>query len=116
MTLDQQFQHLEDTIRAYNPGADFDHIRASYEFAKKQHGDQRQRDNGDEFHLMFLLFVAAQHTEVLRDALHFFVGRGDDVRARLQVVRNMLRHLDVRLVAELVLETRPEVHRDRAQL
>ena len=43
MTLDQQFQHLEDTIRAYNPGADFDHIRASYEFAKKQHGDQRRK-------------------------------------------------------------------------
>ena len=43
MTLDQQFQHLEDTIRAYNPGADFDHIRTSYEFAKKQHGDQRRK-------------------------------------------------------------------------
>ena len=43
MTLDEQFQHLENTIRAYNPGADFDHIRASYEFAKKQHGDQRRK-------------------------------------------------------------------------
>ena len=43
MTLDEQYQHLEDTIRGYNPGADFDHIRASYEFARKSHGDQRRK-------------------------------------------------------------------------
>ena len=45
MTLDEQFQHLEDTIRAYNPGADFDHIRASYEYAKNQHDAQRRKSH-----------------------------------------------------------------------
>ena len=48
MTIDEQYQKLEDTIREYNPGADFDHIRASYEFAKKYHGDQR-RKSGDPY-------------------------------------------------------------------
>ena len=43
MTIDEQFEKLESTVREYNPGADFDHIRASYEFAKKQHGDQRRK-------------------------------------------------------------------------
>ena len=29
MSIDQQYQKLEDTIRSYNPGADFARIRAS---------------------------------------------------------------------------------------
>ena len=43
MTIDEQYQKLEDTIREYNPGADFDRIRASYEFAKQHHGEQRRK-------------------------------------------------------------------------
>ena len=43
MTIDEQYRKLEDTIRDYNPGADFAHIRSAYEFAKQQHGDQRRK-------------------------------------------------------------------------
>ena len=42
MSIDQQYQKLEDTIRSYNPGADFARIRASYEFARAHHGEQRR--------------------------------------------------------------------------
>ena len=43
MSIDQQYQKLEDTIRSYNPGADFARIRASYEFAQAHHGEQRRK-------------------------------------------------------------------------
>ena len=43
MSIDQQYQKLEDTIRSYNPGADFARIRASYEFARAHHGVQRRK-------------------------------------------------------------------------
>ena len=43
MSIDQQYQKLEDTIRSYNPGADFARIRASYEFALAHHGEQRRK-------------------------------------------------------------------------
>ena len=33
MTMDERYQRLEDTVRAYNPTASFDKIRAAYEFA-----------------------------------------------------------------------------------
>ena len=43
MSIDQQYQKLEDTIRSYNSGADFARIRASYEFARAHHGEQRRK-------------------------------------------------------------------------
>ena len=43
MSIDQQYRKLEDTIRSYNPGADFARIRASYEFARAHHGEQRRK-------------------------------------------------------------------------
>ena len=42
MTIDEQFEKLENTVREYNPGADFKRIRESYEFAKQHHGEQRR--------------------------------------------------------------------------
>ena len=43
MTIDEQFEKLENTVREYNPGADFKRIRESYEFAKQHHGEQRRK-------------------------------------------------------------------------
>ena len=37
------YDRLVKTVRTYNPGADFAHIRSAYEFAKQQHGDQRRK-------------------------------------------------------------------------
>ena len=48
MTIDEQFEKLENTVREYNPGADFKRIRESYEFAKQHHGEQR-RKSGELF-------------------------------------------------------------------
>ena len=43
MTIDEQCEKLENTVREYNPGADFKRIRESYEFAKLHHGEQRRK-------------------------------------------------------------------------
>jgi len=44
MTLQEQYQHLEDTIRAYNPGANFEQIRAAFDFAQTSHAGQVRKD------------------------------------------------------------------------
>ena len=44
MTVDERYQHLEDTVRAYNPTASFDKIRAAYEFAAAAHQGQLRKD------------------------------------------------------------------------
>lgn len=44
MTMDERYQRLEDTVRAYNPTASFDKIRAAYEFAAAAHRGQLRKD------------------------------------------------------------------------
>ena len=44
MKPDEMYRQLEDSIRAYNPGIDFDQIRAAYEFAAKAHAGQKRKD------------------------------------------------------------------------
>ena len=44
MTVDERYQRLEDTVRAYNPTASFDKIRAAYEFAAAAHQGQLRKD------------------------------------------------------------------------
>ena len=44
MTVDERYQRLEDTVRAYNPPASFDKIRAAYEFAAAAHQGQLRKD------------------------------------------------------------------------
>ena len=44
MKLQEQYEHLEQTVRSYNPGANFEQIRAAYEYAKEAHKDQKRKD------------------------------------------------------------------------
>lgn len=44
MTLQEQYQHLEDTVRQYNPGANFAQIRAAFDFAAAAHEGQFRKD------------------------------------------------------------------------
>ena len=44
MTMEERYQRLEDTVRAYNPTASFDKIRAAYEFAAAAHRGQLRKD------------------------------------------------------------------------
>ena len=44
MTLEERYQHLEETIRAYNPSASFQQIRAAFDFAVKCHNGQLRKD------------------------------------------------------------------------
>ena len=44
MTVREQYQHLEDTVRAYNPGANFEQIRAAFDFAEAAHAGQLRKD------------------------------------------------------------------------
>ena len=42
--IEAMYQHLEDTVRAYNPAANFAQIRQAYEFARDLHGSQLRKD------------------------------------------------------------------------
>lgn len=43
MTVQEQYTHLEDTIRTYNPSADLDIIRSAFEFARRAHEGQKRK-------------------------------------------------------------------------
>ena len=43
MTVQEQYRHLEETIRSYNPSADFQKIREAFEFADKCHQEQKRK-------------------------------------------------------------------------
>ena len=42
--LEQRYRKLEDTVRHYNPSANFQQIRSAFEFAAKAHGPQMRKD------------------------------------------------------------------------
>ena len=44
MTVQESFDHLVETVRGYNPSANFDLIRSAFEFADKAHEGQLRKD------------------------------------------------------------------------
>jgi len=44
MTAQEQYEHLVETVRSYNPGADFEMIEKAYRFALAHHGEQTRKD------------------------------------------------------------------------
>ena len=44
MTIEERYLQLEETIRSYNPGANFALIRSAYEFAANAHEGQLRKD------------------------------------------------------------------------
>jgi len=65
MTLDEQYELLEKTVRAYNPAADFAGIRAAYEYAEKAHADQK-RKSGEPYiiHPLAVAQIVAQELKL----------------------------------------------------
>ncbi|MBQ2995957.1 MAG: bifunctional (p)ppGpp synthetase/guanosine-3',5'-bis(diphosphate) 3'-pyrophosphohydrolase [Oscillibacter sp.] len=65
MTLDEQYELLEKTIRAYNPAADFAGIRAAYEYAEKAH-DGQKRKSGEPYiiHPLAVAQIVAQELKL----------------------------------------------------
>ena len=43
MTVFEQYEQLERTVRQYNPGADLDQIRAAFDFAEQAHQGQKRK-------------------------------------------------------------------------
>ena len=43
MTIQEQYENLEKTIRMYNPSADFAQIRAAFEYADQCHEGQKRK-------------------------------------------------------------------------
>ena len=43
MTIQEQYEHLEKTIRGYNPSADLAHIRTAFEYADRCHTGQTRK-------------------------------------------------------------------------
>jgi GTP pyrophosphokinase len=44
VTPQEQYEHLVETVKGYNPAAGFDQIRAAYEFADTHHAGQNRKD------------------------------------------------------------------------
>ena len=64
MTIQEQYQHLEETIRNYNPSADFVQIRAAFEFADEAHAGQKRKSG--EPYIIHPLAVAQIVAEELK--------------------------------------------------
>ena len=64
MTVSQQYEHLVQTVRDYNPGADLEQIEKAYRFAAACHGEQKRKD-GSPF-ITHPLSVA----QIVADELH----------------------------------------------
>ena len=62
--IEEQYQHLEDTVRAYNPAADLPAIRAAFAFAEKCHEGQRRKSG--EPYIIHPLAVAQIVAEELK--------------------------------------------------
>ena len=43
MTIQEQYEHLEKTLRGYNPSADFSRIRNAFEYADQCHNGQKRK-------------------------------------------------------------------------
>ena len=65
MTLEEQYELLEKTIRGYNPAADFAGIRAAYEYAERAHADQK-RKSGEPYiiHPLAVAQIVAQELKL----------------------------------------------------
>ena len=64
MTIQEQYELLEKTVRAYNPGADLPQIRAAFEYAEKCHDGQRRKSG--EPYIIHPLAVAQIVAEELK--------------------------------------------------
>ncbi len=64
MTIQEQYENLEKTVRGYNPSADFARIRAAFEFAQKAHEGQKRKSG--EPYIIHPLAVAQIVAEELR--------------------------------------------------
>ena len=43
-SMEERYLKLEETIRSYNPSANFEQIRQAYEFAASAHEGQKRKD------------------------------------------------------------------------
>ena len=64
MTIEEQYTLLENTIRAYNPAADFAQIRAAFDYADKCHQGQKRKSG--EPYIIHPLAVAQIVAEELK--------------------------------------------------
>ena len=64
MTVKEQYELLEKTVRAYNPSADFGHIRAAFEYADRCHEGQKRKSG--EPYIIHPLAVAQIVAEELK--------------------------------------------------
>ncbi len=64
--IENEYRNLEESIRAYNPNADFAHIRLAFEYARGKHDGQSRKDGSP--YIMHPLAVAAIVAELHLDS------------------------------------------------
>ena len=101
MTVFEQYEQLENTIREYNPGADLDHIRAAFDFAERAHQNQKRKSG--EPYIIHPLAVARIIAEELRMDSESIIGALlHDCIEDTDVTREQLAKLFSPTVADLV--------------
>ena len=77
MTIQEQYEHLEKTLRGYNPSADFSRIRNAFEYADQCHNGQKRKSG--EPYIIHPLCVAIILAELELDKETIVAGLLHDV-------------------------------------
>lgn len=100
LSLEQRYEKLEATIKAYNPQADFDLIRRAYEFAKEAHNGQLRKSG--EPYIIHPLAVAQIIAELKLDSESIVAALLHDVIEDTPATHEDVARLFGDTVAELV--------------
>ena len=122
MTVQEQYEHLVQTIRDYNPGADFEQIEKAYQFAAAHHGEQKRKDGSpfithplsvaqivaDELHLDSESIIAALLHDTVEDTVAGIRQVVSDVRLRQPKALILVMPILPRIGTSWVLDPRLE--------
>ena len=86
MTVQEQYELLEKTIRGYNPAADLGHIHAAFEYADQCHQGQK-RKSGEPYiiHPLAVAQIVAEELKLDSESieaalLHDVIERSEERR------------------------------------
>ena len=102
MNVQEKYQRLEDTVRSYNPGANFDLIRSAFLYAEEHHRGQNRKD-GSPFvtHPLAVAQIVAE--ELHLDSESIAAALLHDIGRHLQYTQNIPHDRASAQLAEVIL-------------
>ena len=101
MTVQEQYELLEKTVRGYNPAADFDHIRAAFDYANRCHEGQK-RKSGEPYIIHPLAVAQIVAEELKLDSESIEAALLHDVIEDTPATHEDVAHLFSPTIADLV--------------